>query len=272
MIKFPTKISIVLWLLIIWLITSGIIVYRLSTVGAYASLCATKTLDFIKETGRILDVDEQLLISEANRILRTKVSAEARTELQQTEETNFTEELKGIIDVQHHDHQEKDIIRVLLNFADKPYEGYKNVAHFVLHEIAEDEIEIENPTVLAIIHYYQEELEHETINTTGLINHANPNISKMAADILSVNIDISPQWEAKYSILIETVGSNYVYDIQSALARLKLKNIEKLIQHNQLELNKTTNDADIEAVLKVHQHLMELRTALTHKWGTVILK
>jgi DNA primase len=233
---------------------------------------AFKRMGFIKETGRILVVDEQLLISEANRILRTKVSAEARTDLAPTEEPDFTEELKGIIDVQHHDHQEKDIIRILLNYANQPFEGYKNVAHFVLHEIAEDEIEIENPTVLAIIHYFQEELEHETINTNGLINHSSPNISKMAADILSVNIDISPQWEAKYSILIDAIGTNYEYDVQSSLARLKLKNIEKLIQHNQLELNKSTNDNDIDAVLKVHQHLMELRTNLTHKWGTVILK
>jgi DNA primase len=233
---------------------------------------AFKRMGFIKETGRILDVDEQLLISEANRILRTKASAEARTDLAPTEEPDFTEELKGIIDVQHHDHQEKDIIRILLNYANQPFEGYKNVAHFVLHEIAEDEIEIENPTVLAIIHYFQEELEHETINTNGLINHSALNISKMAADILSVNIDISPQWQAKYSILIDAVGTNYEHDVQSSLARLKLKNIEKLIQHNLLELNKSTNDNDIDAVLKVHQHLMELRTTLTHKWGTVILK
>jgi DNA primase len=232
---------------------------------------AFKRMGFIKETSSILGVDEQLLISEANRILRTKVSTEARTEIP-AEPSSVVEELKDLIDIQQHDYQEKDIIRVLLNHAEKPYEGYQNIAHYILHEIAEEEIEIENPTVLAIIHFFQDQLKKNTVNANDLIHHSDSTISKMVADILSVNIEISPQWHARFSILIDEPGSNYVYDADAALAKLKLKNIERLLQQNQLSLNTAQTDTDVDEILKIHKHLQEMQQQLTHKYGTVILK
>jgi hypothetical protein len=42
---------IILPLLLIWLATCGILAYRLNHYGAFASLCATKTLEYIKESG-----------------------------------------------------------------------------------------------------------------------------------------------------------------------------------------------------------------------------
>ncbi len=50
--KVPQKISIVLALLAVWLIVSGIIVYRLNTYGAFASVCGTKVLEYAKEVGQ----------------------------------------------------------------------------------------------------------------------------------------------------------------------------------------------------------------------------
>jgi DNA primase len=234
---------------------------------------AFKRMGFIKETGRILDVDEQLLISEANRILRTKISTEARTEIPaETPANPLADELQGLVDIQQHDYQEKDIIRVLLSHAEKPYEGYKNVAHYVLHEIAEDEIEIENPTALAIIQYFQEQLEQDAVDTRSLIHHPDPAISKMVADILSVSIEISPQWESKFSILIDAPGSNFVIDTQCSVAKLKMKHLEKLLQQNQLNLNTAKTDLEVDEILTVHKHLQELQRQLTDKFGTVILK
>lgn len=233
---------------------------------------AFKRMGFIKETGRILGVDEQLLISEANRILRTKVSAEARTEIQVETPTNLTDELQGLVDIQQHDYQEKDIIRVLLHHAEKPYEGYKNIAHYILHEIAEEEIEIENPTALAIIHFFQEQLEQDAVDTKSLINHSDQAIGKMVADILSINIDISDQWRLKYSILIDELGSNFVQDAEASVAKLKMKHLSKLLQQNQLSLNTAKTDTEVDEILKLHKHLQELQSQLTEKYGTVILK
>ncbi len=235
---------------------------------------AFKRMGFIKETGRLLQVDEQLLITEANRILRSKLSAEAKADIAALPEpeVDYQEELRELLDVQHHDHQEKDLLRTLLSYANQPYEGYKNVAHYILHMIAEDEMEIENPVILEIVHLVQEQLEAETVQISSLVNHEDPKVSKIVADILSSSLEISPNWGKKFDLIIEQPGSNYQYDVESALGRLKLKNIEKMIRHNQDAFNQAASDDAIDALMRVHQHLIELRSALTEKWGTVILK
>lgn len=48
----PQKISIVFFLLVIWLIVCGILVYRINTYGAFASLCSAKTLEYIEKVGK----------------------------------------------------------------------------------------------------------------------------------------------------------------------------------------------------------------------------
>ena len=235
---------------------------------------AFKRMGFIKETGRLLQVDEQLLVTEANRILRNKASADAKTEIAALPEpeTTYQDELRELLDVQHHDHQEIDLLRTLLSYANQPIDGYKNVAHYILHMIAEDEMEIENQVIIQIIQLIQEQLEAETIQISSLVNHEDPKVSKMVADILSNSIEISPNWGKKFDLIIEQPGSNYQYDIESSLGRLKLKNIEKMIRHNQDAFNQAGSDESIDALMRVHQHLIELRSALTEKWGTVILK
>jgi DNA primase len=234
---------------------------------------AFKRMGFIKETGRILQVDEQLLITESNRLLRNKLSAEAKTDILKPEtEIGYEEELRVLLDVQHHDYQEKDIVRVLLQYANLPFEGYKNVTHYILHELSEDEVEIENATILEIMHHFEKQVDNETIDIQGLVQHEDAKVSNMIADILSQNMEISPNWTKKFDILIDEPGSNFIVDIESAIARLKLKHVEKMISHNQNEFNKIVNDLELEAVIKVHQHLLEMRSKLTERYGTVILK
>ena len=234
---------------------------------------AFKRMGFIKETGRILQVDEQLLITESNRLLRNKLSAEAKIDIPKPEtEIGYEEELRVLIDVQHHDYQEKDIVRVLLQYANLPFEGYKNVTHYILHELSEDEVEIENATILEIMHHFEKQVANETIDIQGLVQHEDTKVSNMIADILSQNMEISPNWTKKFDILIDEPGSNFIVDIEAAIARLKLKHVEKMISHNQNEFNKIGDDLELEAVIKVHQHLLEMRSKLTEKYGTVILK
>lgn len=231
-------------------------------------------MGFIRETGRILNVDEQLLIAEANRILRGKLSAEAKAEINQLppEEQGLDEELRALVDVQHHDHQEKDIVRILIQYANNPYPEFPNVAHYVLDYIAREEIEIENETALEIMHYFHDQLANETVDTHGLVFHQDPKVSKYVAEILSQSTDISPNWAKRYDIIIDEPGSNYEHDVDSALARLHLKTLEKLIKQNQELFNQTHTDEDLDGVVKVHQVLLQQRSSLTEKWGTVILK
>src|SRR5450631_339170 len=100
-------------------------------------------------------------------------------------EKNYLDELKDILDLQLHDHQERDIIRVLIEHGTKNIEGYKNVAHFILHEIQEHEIEIDHPIITNIINEISTQLENDNLNIQDFVNHKNPHITTFIATILS---------------------------------------------------------------------------------------
>lgn len=46
-----SNISIVLWLLVIWLFTDAIVIYRINSIGAFTSLGSLRTLEYIQKNG-----------------------------------------------------------------------------------------------------------------------------------------------------------------------------------------------------------------------------
>ncbi len=237
---------------------------------------AFKRAGFIKETSLALKVEEQLLITEINRLLRNKLSQQAHTTIPEPEEQplNYEQEIKQLIDVQAQDYQEKDMVRLLINFGHLPFDGYQNVAHFIISEIAQDDIEIENQLVHEVLNETHKQLELGEPDVKKLVNHMNPEVSKFIAEILSLQYDISPNWEHKYDIIIDKLEDKYLEDIESAMNRLKLKNTEKLIKLNKEEMLKAEQEDDIEFLndcMKVHQHLLTQKSKLSAKPGTVIL-
>lgn len=233
---------------------------------------AIKRSGFIKESAKILKADEQLLINETNKILRNKNQQTKQVLPEAPIEKNYLEELKDILDLQLHDHQERDVIRVIIEHGSKNMEGYKNVAHYILHEIHENDIEIDHPIITEIINEITQQLEQDKLNIQDFVNHTNPHITTFIATILSEQHEVSPHWERRFDIIMDEPGANFLKDIESALNRLKLKHIEKLIIQNQEEFNRITTDDEIETLQKIHQHLIEERKILTLKVGTVIVK
>jgi hypothetical protein len=76
-------------------------------------------------------------------------------------------------------------------------------------------------------------------------------------------------------MFIDPVGYNFKEDVDSALLRLKIKHLEKLMKHNQLDLEEFEKKQDSEQVemhIQVHMHLIEKRQELAKKIETTITK
>lgn len=239
---------------------------------------AFKRSTFLHETANLLKVNEQLLITESNRLVRDKAKQQARTEipLPPEEQTPQEELLEAAQDLQQQDVQEKDLVRVLLNYGDKPYDDtYASVAHYVLHEVANEEIEIHHPLVASIIAAIHEQVSNGALNLTYFARHEDPVMTAFVADIMSKDIEISPNWNKKYDLYIDPVGYNFKEDVDSAILRLKVKHIEHLMRQNQHELEafeKAQDAEQIEMHIQVHMHLMQKRFELTRKIETTITR
>ena len=239
---------------------------------------AFKRSTFLRETAILLKIDEQLLISEANRLVRGNALKQPRLEESQYLQTSTEQDLliESVQDLQLQDVQEKDLVRVLLNYGDKPYsEDFGSVALFIINEIVLEELEIEHPIVIQILSIIQQQITDGSINYQYFIRHEDPIITAFVADIMSKDFDVSPNWHKKYDVFIDPIGYNFKEDVDSALLRLKIKHVEKLMKQNQVELENFEKMGDLEQVdmhVHVHMHLAQKRHDLTRKIETTITR
>jgi DNA primase len=234
---------------------------------------AFKRANFTRECSKILKTDEQLLVNELNRVLRNKLSAEARTEIKPTEDTpnSYEEEIRQLIETQSQDYPEKELLRILLRFGDKPYNEAFHVASFILHEINIQEIEIENPVVKDIFQFVATCLHDEKEYIKALTNSEDPKMSRLIADLLSEKYILSKEGWKRFDVEIEDDELTYKHQTESALLMLYIRHNEMLIQQNQKDFN-SVSEEELINMMSVHKLLLEERTKLTSKLGTVIIK
>jgi DNA primase len=234
---------------------------------------AFKRANFTRECSKILKTDEQLLVNELNRVLRNKLSAEARTEIKPAEDTpnSYEEEIRQLIETQSQDYPEKELLRILLRFGDKPYNEAFHVASFILHEINIQEIEIENPVVKDIFQFVATCLHDEKEYIKALINSEDPKMSRLIADLLSEKYILSKEGWKRFDVEIEDDELTYKHQTESALLMLYIRHNEMLIQQNQKDFN-SVSEEELINMMSVHKLLLEERTKLTSKLGTVIIK
>jgi DNA primase len=231
---------------------------------------AIKRAGFVSETAKVLQVDEQLLHNEINKLLRA-ASPYAKAGLRE-ESTEPQQPQPQIVPDDNH-HQERDIVRLILLYGLREYEGYQNAAHYIMSELHAHEIEIEDPLLMEFFSEVNSMLIAENpADPDHFVNHPNPMISALAATIIAEKHELSPHWERKLDVIIDAEGTNYKDDIESALVRLRLKHLNTLLTRNQEELSKVTSDEEITLHQQVHQHLMEERLKLSARTGTVIVR
>lgn len=234
---------------------------------------AFKRSNFIKACSRLLKVEEQLLIAESNRLLRSKAAQEARTTLPPPAEKplNYEQEIKSLVQLQSNDSQERDLLRVLLKYATLMMNDTENVAQYAFRQLAESEIVIENPVITDILTLIHAQLHNNELNMQSLLHADDPKLTQVVADIMSENLEVSPHW-SQYDVDVEPIESLYKQDVEQALLMLKVKHINKMIDENQLEFNQAKTDEELYALQQVHAHLLMQRSELLKPRGTVLIK
>jgi len=236
---------------------------------------AFKRANFIKECGRILKVEEQLLISEANRILRNRLSAEAKTQIEAPAEQplNYEEELQSTTDLRGQDSQERDLLRIILRYGDHAWDEFPNAASFIFAQLSENEIEIENPVISELLNVLHNQILNENkFEPQRLLQHEDPRITSFLADLFTDKYSVSHNWETRYGIFTEMPEEHYKADVLACLTRLQLKHIDKLIMHNQEDISKCEDDDEIMILVQADQNLKQIRKDLASRFGTAIIK
>ncbi len=250
---------------------------------------------FIQECAKMLGVDEQILVGETNKvIMQTLKKRQQRQAYKNRREAGEpqpivsetgaeapvpqakTEEFQSSGDV----FQEKDIVRILITAGGEVYDEAKNmsVAAFILSNIEDVIAEFDNQLYQRVVQITLERLvQKKPVSQQFYLQHADPEISKLAIDLTASPYEFSENWEKRWEIFLnqKTPEQNFLKDSLQALRRFKLRKIMRMCDKNLQRINELTKAGETEklvAHLKVQQRLLQMRNELAEKLGTVILK
>jgi len=256
-----------------------------------------KRLFFIRECSTLLNVGEQMLVNEVNKIRRAKFfkdhkqpdipipEPKAPTQVEKVEDTDI--------------YQEKEVIRILLNFGnfnfkiedseliikdtenenspeeDQEEELY-NVAEFIIDELSIDKLEFSDNILQRIFDEYAQAIETGTqISEKFFINHTDDAVRSMAINLLSEAYELSKNWMDMHqiSITLENAPSVVARAAVSSVYSMKIKKVEKM-KLDIMEKIKTTNPSaeDLELYLREAKNIDEIRNRMNRELGRIVLK
>lgn len=243
---------------------------------------------YIRECSRIMEVDEQILLSELNKFrskrFNEKQNSHSPSENKSQSEAPLTLEPKKEHAVFDAEHQERDIIRIMINYGDKivkvasedeegnPTEVDITVAELILHELQHDNISLENLVYNSVLHEYNESLnKYQTIPSQKyFINHENISICSLTVDLLSSPYQLS-NWE-QHDIFITFEEDVLKKSIYNAIYALKSRKLEMMIHDNQKRLKENPPEDEMLTLMQTQQQLLEAKKIFNAMLGRIILK
>lgn len=233
---------------------------------------------YLQECSNLMGISEQVLASEINK-KRKKSFSEAKKEenrdQNKKDEGTFKEALEDEQFVEagiNLGFFEQNIIRLIIEYANKPYDENVKVVDYLIQEL--DGVEFSNAThqkiwEIALHHHEVEGFENEQF----LSHHQDEEISNLAITFLASPYELSENWKKKK---VEIPDTELIYreDVDAGIYYFKFWHIKT----QELELMKALKKADIEdfenykKLLHIKKKLDEDKNTLAQIKGFTIMQ
>lgn len=253
---------------------------------------AIKRSAFITECAHLMKVDEHILVRETNKafdeFLRQKRQGIPRDIDQSEKETQqqvFNQEAKqgqaSILPLQEFTDafQERDIVRILLNYGDKPFPdpNLSPMSRFIVHSLSDILDDFQHEVYKSIVLEYKDLLDKGA--STGpehFTNHKDPVIQMLSIELLSSPHEYASWDEHDIPLQIQLhPDQNYKIDAQNAIMRLQLKVVMRHIEANMeqiMQYQEAENDEELIIHMRMHNDLLQMREQITAQFKNVVLK
>ncbi len=240
-------------------------------------------ISYVKEAGRLLDMPEETLVMELNKLLRAKFKKSLGTEGEALpDETVTTPPQEKPEDelLPPGYYQERELVKMLLLYGptmlpftrdgEKGEETYQiSVAQMIVDDLINDEITFNDPVHRKIFSIYDKAIDDNALPTDQFFtSNEDQEVAQLAADLLSSQYKLD-QWE-KHGIYVKTEQDVLKYSVECALLRYKDLVIEARRKAIQDQL-KTETDLDNQMILlKERKKWDDLRVQINKRLGIVI--
>jgi DNA primase len=188
---------------------------------------------------------------------------------------------------------ERALVRVLLEFGDKPWQDGQLVADYIFSQFDDGEL-FENKTLYNVVDLYKQLYRSGSKpNTKSFLYHPDPQVSTLVISLTETRHEVSDRWhtrdqDLKYDTIkqgyLKYLGKEYVVkeeqadldrykdDVRSTITYMQLKKIRKMMRENQKDMEKSHTPEELVILKDTHTHLKAMEIELTRSLGTVILK
>ena len=244
-------------------------------------------ITYVKECSRLLDMPEQTLTNELNKILRAKFKKSLGVEdnvVTETETTTMPKQEETVEDqLPAGYYQERELVKLLLMYGSttitderidedgqKIYEQV-TVAQFIIDDLKNDGFVFTNAVNKKIFDIFDHAIDEGRIpDDSFFVSHEDETIAQLAADLLSSPYKLD-QWD-KFSIFVKSEENNLRATVLSSIYRYKDLIIEDRRKAVEEEL-KNTEDMDDQLILLKHKKdLDDIRKQINKELGIVIAR
>ena len=235
----------------------------------------TKLQDYIRRCSDILKIDEGGLTNLVNKYKREKLEREdRRTQNETRASTNIAEaekESNTILILNKDLAQEKNLMRVLLDYGLDEWEDEKTVADFIFEQV--DTYKLEDKSLYDLYLFYQQEYLAGNQPTTKTLQYGSEKeLQTLIADITIFPYQLSGRWDEKLGNTKPAENYNWREDVEKSVIFYLLHKIMHLKNDVEEKLRTEASSDNIMTYVKVYQHLKNEETRLTKALGTVIVK
>jgi len=236
---------------------------------------------YVQECSAIMDVPEQTLVNELNKLLRNKYRKKIRaTEQEVPDEITIDKEPVKEFNKLDSIYQEQEIIRLLLIYGDQSFTEKNNddeepiqhnIAQYVVNDLVNDGISFTNASLTAIFQIYRSAVEKgEVPRTSFFVNHPQKEIAQKAIELISTPYELSANWE-KNKIFVKTEEDQLQVLTKTSLLALKEKHLSKLLKDVEDKLKDNTDEEAIKELLETFKALKQIHTNINQSLQRQIL-
>lgn len=229
-----------------------------------------------QQCSKLLQIDEQVLISESNKIQISKnkkrleeppILPEGESAISEYLDKNNETPMNELELVKL---QERELIRLLVNFGNEQIEGDVRFIDYLLQEVADHEFK--HPLYSRMLTFIQTESTNgNCIDTSIFITHTDEEIRNEAIGMLSTKYQASTNWE-KFQIVVPTEKDNLYQSVFTSIMRLKWRSIRDMIELNMENLMQPLEDTEVQKFQHIHIQLKNAEKEVATVLGIVIGK
>ncbi|WP_128548365.1 DNA primase [Larkinella soli] len=251
---------------------------------------------FFQKTARRLQVDEQTLISESNRLVlknlerpQERRSAPASPRPGQGPEpppNELTEILNDFSSADPYEapvpekpvtrlksrtplaFQEEECIRILINYGGYELEPDISVCHYMLSELGA--MEFTTPVLREMLNEIRQGFLTSEIRTADyFLNHPNQDFQLLAIDMVTVRYQLSENWE-KHEIYVPTEADKLADAAFTNILRLKKLVAEQRMSEIKLQIGQAQEPEECDRLMLEYMHYKKVDIEIGGLLGTVI--